>query len=43
MAKVVNAANAERVMSSTTSTGDCNLCHTQTGASGAPGRVTLPP
>jgi hypothetical protein len=42
MAKVVNAAGTERVMSSTASSGDCNLCHTQTGASGAPGRVTLP-
>ena len=43
MAKVVNAVGVERVMSSTASSGDCNLCHTQTGASGAPGRVTLPP
>jgi hypothetical protein len=43
MAKVVNAAGHERVMSSTMSAGDCNLCHTQTGTSGAPGRITLPP
>ena len=32
-----------RAMSTPVSTGDCNSCHTQTGASGAPGRVTLPP
>ena len=43
MAKVVNAAGVERAMSSTASAGDCNLCHTQNGASNAPGRVTLPP
>ncbi len=42
-AKVVNAAGVERVMISTASTGDCNSCHTQTGANGAPGRITLPP
>jgi mono/diheme cytochrome c family protein len=41
-AKVVNAAGVERVMSSTASTGDCNSCHTQTGANSAPGRITLP-
>ena len=41
-AKVVNAAGVERVMSSTASTGDCNSCHTQTGANNAPGRITLP-
>jgi hypothetical protein len=41
-AKVMNASGAERVMSSTTSTGDCNSCHTQNGANGAPGRITLP-
>jgi len=41
-AKVVNAAGVERVMSSTASTGDCNSCHTQTGANGAPGRITMP-
>ena len=42
-AKVVNAAGVERVMISTASIGDCNRCHTQTGANGAPGRITLPP
>jgi mono/diheme cytochrome c family protein len=41
-AKVVNASGVERVMSATASTGDCNSCHTQSGANGAPGRVTLP-
>jgi hypothetical protein len=41
-AKVVNAAGVERVMSGTASTGDCNSCHTQTGANSAPGRITLP-
>jgi hypothetical protein len=41
-AKVVNAAGVERVMSGTASTGDCNSCHTQNGANGAPGRITLP-
>jgi hypothetical protein len=32
-----------RAMSTAVSTGNCNGCHTQTGASGAPGRITLPP
>jgi hypothetical protein len=32
----------ERVMSSAQMNGDCNSCHTQNGASGAPGRITLP-
>jgi hypothetical protein len=41
-AKVVGATGRERVMSSTASTGDCNSCHTQNGANGAPGRITLP-
>jgi hypothetical protein len=41
-AKVINGAGLERVMSSTASTGDCNSCHTQNGANGAPGRITLP-
>jgi hypothetical protein len=41
-AKVVNSAGVERVMASTTSTGDCNSCHTQSGSNGAPGRITLP-
>jgi hypothetical protein len=41
-AKVVNGSGVERVMVSTTSTGDCNSCHTQIGANSAPGRITLP-
>jgi mono/diheme cytochrome c family protein len=42
VAKVVSASGSERVMSSAVSTGDCNSCHTQTGANSAPGRITLP-
>ena len=32
----------ERAMSGMQTTGDCNGCHTQTGANGAPGRILLP-
>jgi hypothetical protein len=32
----------ERVMTTPQSSGDCNSCHTQSGASGAPGRILLP-
>ncbi|HET9932341.1 MAG TPA: c-type cytochrome [Polyangiaceae bacterium] len=32
----------ERLMLSAQTSGDCNSCHTQTGANGAPGRVTVP-
>ena len=32
-----------RSMGTAVATGDCNSCHTQTGASSAPGRITLPP
>lgn len=32
----------ERVMSEAVPSGDCNTCHTATGANGAPGRITLP-
>jgi hypothetical protein len=32
-----------RSMGTAVSTGDCNSCHTQTGTSSAPGRITLPP
>ena len=32
-----------RAMGTAVSTGDCNSCHTQSGASSAPGRITLPP
>jgi uncharacterized membrane protein len=41
-AKVVNSAGVERLMSGTASNGDCNSCHTQSGANSAPGRITLP-
>lgn len=40
--KVVSATGTERVMVTTASSGDCNACHTQNGASSAPGRITLP-
>ena len=40
-AKVVQGGN-ERVMATPQSTGDCNSCHTETGASNAPGRIMLP-
>jgi hypothetical protein len=32
----------ERAMVTPQSTGDCNSCHTQNGANGAPGRIVLP-
>jgi len=32
----------ERVMSAAQTSGDCNACHTQTGAMNAPGRILLP-
>jgi hypothetical protein len=32
----------ERIMNAGQTTGDCNSCHTQDGANGAPGRITLP-
>jgi hypothetical protein len=41
-AKVV-LGGEERAMTSAQTSGSCNTCHTQTGADGAPGRVTLPP
>lgn len=40
-AKVV-ANGATRAMSAAQTSGDCNSCHTQSGANGAPGRITLP-
>jgi hypothetical protein len=40
-AKVVTAAG-ERAMTATQTSGDCNSCHTQTGANNAPGRIMLP-
>ncbi len=32
----------ERIMTAAQSNGSCNGCHTQNGANGAPGRITLP-
>ena len=32
----------ERIMVAAQSNGSCNGCHTQNGANGAPGRITLP-
>jgi mono/diheme cytochrome c family protein len=40
-AKVVTAAG-ERAMTAEQTSGDCNGCHTEAGANGAPGRITLP-
>jgi hypothetical protein len=40
-ARVV-ANGKTRAMVSTITTGDCNSCHTETGASSAPGRIMLP-
>jgi cytochrome c553 len=40
-AKVV-ANGKERAMSATQTSGDCNSCHTESGANGAPGRIMLP-
>ena len=33
---------AERMMGVAQTLGDCNSCHTQDGANGAPGRIVLP-
>jgi hypothetical protein len=33
---------AERAMSTAQTTGDCNSCHTESGANSAPGRIMLP-
>jgi hypothetical protein len=38
----VMANGATRSMSGAVMTGDCNGCHTQTGAQAAPGRIVLP-
>jgi hypothetical protein len=40
-AKVV-VGGKSRAMSASQTNGDCNSCHTQTGASGAPGRIIVP-
>ena len=41
-AKVVTADGRERVMRGARESGDCNACHTEQGANGAPGRIVLP-
>lgn len=38
----VQQGGRERVMQTPQSSGDCNSCHTQTGANGAPGRIVAP-
>lgn len=40
--RVRSAQGAERAMLSTPPSGDCNSCHSWSGANGAPGRVMLP-
>ncbi|HXU02365.1 MAG TPA: hypothetical protein VN903_15470 [Polyangia bacterium] len=40
-AKVITSTGA-RAMSAQQTSGDCNSCHTQVGANGAPGRIMLP-
>jgi hypothetical protein len=41
-AKVVDGAGHERAMAAKQTVGDCNTCHTQTGAQSAPGRIIAP-
>lgn len=38
----VTSPKGERVMSGAAPDGDCNKCHTASGAQGAPGRITVP-
>ena len=38
----VKAGGKMSAMASAQTTGDCNSCHTTTGAEGAPGRVLIP-
>ena len=38
----VRFAGASRAMCAGRSSGDCNGCHTEAGAQGAPGRIQLP-
>lgn len=40
--RVRNSQGAERAMVAAPTSGDCNTCHTATGANGAPGRIMLP-
>jgi hypothetical protein len=41
-AQVVNASGATRAMATPQTSGDCNSCHTVSGANGAPGRIMAP-
>jgi cytochrome c553 len=41
-AKVVDGQGHERAMAAAQTSGDCNACHTPSGANSAPGRVTMP-
>jgi hypothetical protein len=38
----VTSSNGTRAMSGSLTSGDCNSCHTTTGANGAPGRIMAP-
>jgi hypothetical protein len=38
----VTSSNATRAMAGSLTSGDCNSCHTPTGANGAPGRIMAP-
>ena len=38
----VSYMGRERAMAAMQTSGDCNSCHTQSGANGAPGRILLP-
>jgi hypothetical protein len=38
----VTSAAGERAMATPQTIGDCNSCHTQDGANGAPGRIMAP-
>jgi hypothetical protein len=40
-AKVTNGTKT-RAMAGTVTAGDCNSCHTTSGANGAPGRIMAP-
>jgi hypothetical protein len=41
-AKVVNGSGGVLEMAAAQTVGDCNSCHTQTGANAAPGRILAP-
>lgn len=38
----VQSSQKTRAMSGSLTSGDCNSCHTQTGANNAPGRIMAP-